>query len=57
VYSSNREVFENREFQNLLLHRLTTTTNILVWQKSDVEPQLKALVSLIEDELGIESDD
>lgn len=54
-YSSNREVFENREFQNLLLHRITTTTNILAWQKSDVEPVLKALVSLIEEELGIDT--
>jgi hypothetical protein len=54
VYSSNRGVFESREFRNLLLHRLTTTTNILAWQKSKVEPQLKELVSLIEEELGIE---
>lgn len=55
-YSSNREIFENREFQNLLLHRLTTTTNILVWQDSNVEPELNALVGLIEIELGIEPD-
>lgn len=56
VYSSNRAVFENQEFRNLLLHRITTTTNILLWQQSDLEPELKALTSLIENELGIESE-
>jgi hypothetical protein len=55
--TSNREVFENRNFQNLLLHRITTTTNILEWQESYLEPQLKKLVDLIERELGIEPDD
>jgi hypothetical protein len=55
--TSNREVFESRNFQNLLLHRITTTTNILDWQESYLEPQLKTLVDLIEKELGIEPDD
>ena len=51
--ASNREVFFSREFQNLLLHRLTTTTNILEWQEIDLEPQLDAVVELIERELKV----
>jgi hypothetical protein len=54
---SNREIFESRNFQNLLLHRITTTTNILDWQESYLKPQLETLVDLIERELGIEQDD
>ncbi len=54
VYLSNREVFGDREFQNLLLHRITTTTNVLLWQQTDLKPKLKALVSLIQEELGVD---
>ena len=53
---SNREVFKSHKFQNLLLHRLTTTTNILEWYQSDEDPQLKILVKLIERELKIQTD-
>ncbi len=36
------------------LHRLTTKTNILEWQSKDVEPQLRKLVELIENELEVQ---
>lgn len=53
-YSPNRELFENQEFRNLLLHRLTTTTNMLSWHDSDLEPALKVLLALVEKELGFQ---
>jgi hypothetical protein len=55
--ASNRDVFESREYRNILLHRLTTMTNIIEFQTNGVEPQLVKLVELIEEELNIQPDD
>jgi len=53
-YSSNRDLFENHQFRNFLLHRMTTTTNILRWHESYLEPELQAVVTLVEDELKMQ---
>jgi hypothetical protein len=52
-YTSNREAFENNEFRNLLLHRITTTTNLLAWNDSDLQTGLEALLTVLEKELEI----
>ena len=51
---SHRDVLESRELQNLLLHRLTTLTNILEWRRSVIEEQLELIILLTEGELGIQ---
>ncbi len=51
---SHRDVLESRELQNILLHRLTTLTNILEWRRSVMEEQLELIIQLTEGELGIQ---
>lgn len=48
---SHRDVLDSREFQNILLHRLTTLTNILEWQRSEIEDQLESIIELTAREL------
>lgn len=50
---SHRDVLESRELQNILLHRLTTLTNILEWNRSLIEEQLEIILELTERELEI----
>jgi hypothetical protein len=51
---SHRDVLESRELQNILLHRLTTLTNILgSLRGSGIEEQLELIIQLTEGELGI----
>jgi len=49
---SHRDMLMDREFQNLLLQRITTLTNILEWPESQIEKNLKEIVELIEHELA-----
>jgi len=51
---SHRDVLESREWQNILLHRLTTLTNIIEWRRSDIEEQLELVIQLTEGELRIQ---
>lgn len=50
--SSNRDALRSREFRNILLHRLTTLTNVLDWH-GEIRPQLKHLTTLIDTELEV----
>ena len=50
--SSNRDALRSREFQNILLHRLTTLTNVLDWHE-EIRPQLTHLTTLIDTELEL----
>ncbi len=43
---------ENREFQNILIGRIVTLTNIVEWRDSDLRGQLREIIDLIETELG-----
>ena len=51
---SHRKVFESRELQNILLHRITTLTNILEWNRSMIEEPLEIVLELTERELEIQ---
>ena len=48
---SHRNLLKNREFQNILIGRITTLTNIVEWRDPEILSQLKSIIELIEDEL------
>ncbi len=48
---SHRNLLKNREFQNILMGRITTLTNIVEWRDPEIPSQLKSIIELIEDEL------
>ena len=48
---SHRKVLENLKFRNIMLGRITTTTNIVEWRDSEIESQLRTIIGLIENEL------
>ena len=48
---SHRNLLKNREFQNILMGRITTLTNIVEWRDPEIASQLKSIIELIEDEL------
>ncbi len=48
---SHLQLLENREFQNLLFTRIVTLTNIVEWQRSDIQTELLEILDLIEYEL------
>lgn len=50
--TSHRELLTNREFQNILIGRVVTLTNIVEWRVSDVQTELREIIGLIETELG-----
>jgi hypothetical protein len=52
---SHRGVLESRELQNILLHRVTTLTNILEWHRAEIEDQLASIIALTERELKIQA--
>jgi len=50
---SQIEVLEMREFQNILLHRLTTLINALWWwENNELDETLRRLLTLIDREVG-----
>lgn len=49
---SHRELLSNRDFQNILMGRMTTLTNIVEWRDPDVLPQLQKIIELIDTKLG-----
>ena len=48
---SHRALLANREFQNILIGRVVTLTNIVEWRVSDVQAELRKIIDLIETEL------
>jgi hypothetical protein len=46
------ELLRNREFQNILLHRLTTLQNALYWHGIDIDERLEEVVNMIDEEVG-----
>lgn len=49
---SHRALLANREFQNILIGRVVTLTNIVEWRVSDVQTELREIIDLLETELG-----
>ncbi len=48
----HRELLSNLEFQNILMGRITTLTNIVEWRDPEVLPQLQKIIELIDTKLG-----
>jgi len=49
---SQLELLGKTEFQNLVLHRLTTLINALWWHDYELDERLERIVSLIDQEIG-----
>lgn len=48
---SHREMLKSRAFQNVMLHRITTLTNILMWPESELEDLSEEIIALVDSEL------